>query len=285
MVARHAQGGAVADHVHHQAQHPRGVWAAVDQVTDENGAAAFRRAHLRRFAGAADGVAQLFQQGHGLVAAAVDVADDVEGTVLLAPVIPKALALDNGAGHVVHRLEYGDVPETFALQAAHGLVQGLDLRADDVRPEVTVGACGVPFVVDALRQIENDRGRQHVVLAGQGDQALAILGTHVGGVDDGQPTRRQALGRNEVQDVERVLGDGLVVLVVAHQASAEVGRDDLRGQEVLARKRRLAGAGGTNQRDQRQVRDLDRAHRWNTPIWVGGPSSGSTGPMGRNSTW
>ncbi len=31
--------------------------------------------------------------------------------------------------------------------------------------------------------------------------------------------------------------------------------------------------------------DLERAHRWNTPSWVGGPSSGSTGPMGRNSTW
>jgi hypothetical protein len=44
------------------------------------------------------------------------------------------------------------------------------------------------------------------------------------------------------------------------------------------REARLAGAGDADERDEGQLRDRD-PHRRNTAIWVGCPSSSSSGPM------
>ncbi len=89
-----------------------------------------------------------------------------------------------------------------------------------------------------------------MVLARQIDQAFARFRLDIGGVDDGQLSGRQALAGDEVQDLERVLRRRLVVFVIGHQAAAIVRRDDFGGKEVLARKRRLAGTGRTDQQDE-----------------------------------
>ncbi len=76
---------------------------------------------------------------------------------------------------------------------------------------------------------------------------------HVGRVHDGQPPGRQPLADDEVEQLERVRGGGLVVLVVGDQAAAEVGRDHLGRLEVLARERRLARAADADEDDEAQL--------------------------------
>jgi hypothetical protein len=120
-----------------------------------------------------------------------------------------------------------------------------------------------------LRQVEDDRDRQHVVLAGQVDQLAARFRLHVGRVDDGQPPAGQALAHDVVQQLERVRGGGLVVLVVGDQAAAEVRRDHLGRLEVRAGERRLARAGDADE-------DHEAARGWKARCSWGPPSS-STG--------
>ena len=87
-------------HAHREPQHVGRVRAAVDQVADEHRAAGRRggRDAVRRR------VAERRQQRHQLVAAAVDVADDVERPGLGAPVGPHRHAHDLGRLDVLDRL-------------------------------------------------------------------------------------------------------------------------------------------------------------------------------------
>src|SRR5690606_13299933 len=79
---------------------------------------------------------------------------------------------------------------------------------------------------------------------------------------------------------ERVRGRGLVVLVVRHDPAAVIGRHHLRRLEMLAREVRLARAGHADQHHEPVVGNADLGHRVNTPICVGGPTSGSSPPTG-----
>ena len=109
----------------------------------------------------------------------------------------------------------------------------------------------------SLRQIEDDRLGEEVVLLGQCDERLASLRLDVGGVDDGQPSPGEPLPDDLVQKVEGVAGGGLIVLVVGDKRAAEVGGDDLGRQEVLSGERRLAAAGRADEEDERELRDAD----------------------------
>ena len=173
------------------------------------------------------------------------------------------------------------MPEALALERPERAVQLLHLLSDDVRAEVTVFARLVAVVADALRHVEDHRHRQDMELASERDGVLARLGLDVGGVDDRDPSGRQALLRDVVQDVEGIVGRGLVVLVVRDQASALVGRENLGRLEVLAREARFPAPRRPHEHDEREFRDLD-PHWENTAICVGAPSCSSTGPTGAN---
>ncbi len=69
--------------------------------------------------------------------------------------------------------------------------------------------------------------------------------------------RGEPLGGDEVQHLEGVVGRGLVVLVVATQAAAGVGRQHLGRLEVLPRERGLARAAGPIEDDEGQLGDGD----------------------------
>ena len=97
---------------------------------------------------------------------------------------------------------------------------------------------------------EHEGDRQDVVRAGQLDELAAVSGLDVGRVDHRQPPGSQPLARDVGQHVERVARGGLVVLVIGHQAAAEVAGDDLEPAEVLRRERGLAGPGHADQHDQ-----------------------------------
>ena len=134
--------------------------------------------------GVAARVSELVEQNLELVAATVDIADDVERSAVLLPVVPERLTLDDRGIDFVLRLEHVDVAETLAPEAAKRPVQLTPLVPDDMRPEVPVRARPVAFVAHALWQIENHRDGQHVVLAGQGHERFARLRLDVRRIHD-----------------------------------------------------------------------------------------------------
>ena len=175
------------------------------------------------------------------------------------------------------------------------------LATEDVRAEPAVGPVGVAGGADPLREVEDHRHRQHVVLSRQGDEVPAGLTLHVGGVDDGEPARGQPLGGDVPEHVEGVGRGGLVVLVVRDQPPAAVAGQHLGGGEVGPGEGGLARACRADEDDEAQLRDRDLPSirrgnvdhlgasssdpvRLNTASWVGGPTSGSTGPTGNSRT-
>src|SRR3712207_8039953 len=61
-------------------------------------------------------------------------------------------------------------------------------------------------------EVEHDRDREQIVLAGESDQRLARLALDVGRVDHRESPGCEPARRDEVQDRERILRRGLVVL-------------------------------------------------------------------------
>ena len=131
------------------------------------------------------------------------------------------------------------------------------LLPDDMRPEVPVFPAAVPLLADLFGQVEDQGHRQAVVFPSKLDERLAGLGLDVGGVDDGQMSQGQPLSGDEMQQLERLVGHRLVVLVVADHPPAGIRREDLRGQEVLAGERALARAAGADEDDEGEVGDGD----------------------------
>src|SRR5579864_4878680 len=71
-----------------------------------------------------------------------------------------------------------------------------------------------------------------------------------------------------MQHIERVAGRGLIILIVANQATAEVGRENFGRLKVLASKARLPASGRADENHQRKLWNSD-VHRLKTPfVWV-----------------
>ena len=288
VVAGDAERVAGADHAHDEPQHAGGVGAAIDQVADEHRTSAVGVAGIDGAPGviAYEVVAQLGEQLLELEPAAVHVADDVERTVLVAEVVHQLLAHERRGLDLLDRPEDVDGAEPLTLEALERAPELVVLPLDDVGAEVPVGACGVALDADAGRQVQHHGDRQDVVRLGERDEALAGAGLHVRRVDDRQPAQLEPLADDELQDLERVLGRGLVVLVVGDQPAAEVARDDLGRLEVLGGERRLARAAHSDQDDERGLRYAQCRHeassvRVKSASCVAGPTSSSTGPTGR----
>jgi hypothetical protein len=98
----------------------------------------------------------LVEEGAELVEAAVDIADHVEGAVLLATVIPEGLPFDGGRLDLLEAVEHEDVPEALGLESTQRAPHLLGLLTDDVRAELPVGTAGVALVTDPLRRREDD---------------------------------------------------------------------------------------------------------------------------------
>src|SRR5262249_42556982 len=142
-------------------------------------------------------VAQPVEQLLQLVEAAVHVADDVERANLAAPVGPDGYALDARGVDGGDRAEGVDVAEALALQPAEALAQVAQVRADHARADVAVGAGAVVRDAGGLTQVEDDRHRQYVVLAGDADQMRAVLRLDVGRIHHAQ----LAAGEAHAEDV------------------------------------------------------------------------------------
>ena len=164
-----------------------------------------------------------------------------------------------------------DPVEALAAQAAQAPAELVVLLAQHARAE----RCGPGGPRSAPRRCARARpGRSRrpargARLASAISDCRAAAWTLVASITVSRPGVEPLAG-DEVQHLERVGRGGLVVLVVADQRAAEVRRQHLGGPEVPARANvDLPGAGDADQDDERQLRDLDRAHRRNTASCVG----------------
>ena len=240
VVAGQADRVAGGLHRHRQPQHRRRVRPAVAVVADEDRAAPARR--LRGEAVVPDRVAELAEQRDQLGVAAVDVADHVEGARLGAAIGPERRPSHLQRLDLLRRIQHPDPVEALAAELLRPALQLRALLAHDVLAELPIGPLPVALHAHRLGQVEDDRHREEVVLAGQLEQRLARRALHVGRVDHGDPRLRQPLGGDEVEDGEGVGGRRLVVFVVGDEAAAEVRGDHLGRREVAPREGALARA-------------------------------------------
>jgi len=281
VVAGDAQGVTGRDHAHGEPQHLGGRRPPVDEVPEEHHPPPVGMGGVRPVCG--DLVAEDTEELAQLGGAPVDVADDVEGAVVVAPVVPGALALDGRRLDLVDAVEHRHAVEALAPEPPKRAAQLGGLAPHDVRAEGAVIAPGVALDADLWRDVEHDRGGEHVVVLGQADQLASSLGLHARRVDDRKPASLEALAGDEVKHLERSRRRGLVVLVVADEPAAEVRGHDLGGEEVLGGEARLPRAARADEHHQAQPWDAND-HRENTAICVGAPYESSSGPIPESAT-
>lgn len=88
------------------------------------------------------------------------------------------------------------------------------LTCDDVAAEVPIRPLPVTPLCDGLGDVDDDRVDEDIMALGELDQGGAGGLLDVGGVDDGEQPPPEPGADDVVQDIERVGGGGLVVLVV-----------------------------------------------------------------------
>ena len=268
MVAGNTQCCSGLRHRHHRPEGVDDARAAVDEVAYEDRLPACwvcpRTAVVPL-------VSELLQQLFELIAAAVNVADDVEWPCFAFAVVPERLPLDDGGINLLLGLEDVDVPKAFASEASQRTMQLALLIADDVRTEIPVGARPIAVVAHPLGQVENDGDREHMVLAGERDERLASLWLDVRGIDNRQLRASEPSRGHEMQRRKRVVRRRLIVLVVRDERAESIRRHHFGRFEVFAGKRRLAAPRWSDQDDEGELRDRE-GHRTNTAICVGGPT-------------
>lgn len=190
VVARHTVRGSGIDHIADQPNRVEDPGPAVDQVADEHRGATFRvgidRASLWEvpYPPLREPVAELGQEAFDFLAAAVDVADDVERPVLVGAVVPQAGTGDRRVVDCLRRVEQVDLAESFLAHPAQAATEVLHLVADHVGAEVALRTSSVALLTQALGNVEHDRYRQEVVFARQPDELRAVLALDVRGIDD-----------------------------------------------------------------------------------------------------
>jgi hypothetical protein len=282
---------------HHQSQHPDRVRPAVHQVTDQHDAPPGR---VHQVDGPAlpvpdHRVAEPVDQLEQLDQAAVHVTDEVERTVLGAPVAAQRHPLDAGRLDLLDPGQHVHRAQSLAPEPAQRAAQRGDVPPHHTRTELAVRPGGVAGHRDLLRHVQHDRDRQHVVLAREPDKSRPRMCLDVGRVDDGEAAAVQPQAGDVVQRIEGGSGRGLVVLVIGDHAPERVRGQHLGGPEVPRREGGLARPGRADQQHQAQVGDLQHAHatpsttatgaaRRNSASWVGGPTAGSSSPTPRSCT-
>ena len=214
----------------------------------------------------------------------MDIADDVKWAVFVLQVVPQRLTFDFCGVNIFGRMQYMDSAKAFPFKVPQRPAQLLRLLAYDMGTKRTVWTITVSLVTKLFRQIENNGDRNTVKLPSEGNDRLAGFSLHVRGVDHYQLAGSQPFGSDEIKNLKRVIRGRLAVLLVGHEATAEVRRKNLSRSKMLSSKARLARSRGTDESDNCQLWNR-QLHWWvKIPICVGLPTIGSSGPTGRNRT-
>ena len=117
------------------------------------------------------------------------------------------------------------------------------LLADDVRAEVAVGPRAVALLADRLGQVEDDRDREEVVLAGQlAAAACAPSAARWSRRPRSAAAAPAACAAMKLRTAKASRGRRLVVFVVGDEAAAEVRGDHLGRREVAGGEGALAAS-------------------------------------------
>ena len=106
---------------------PEQSWAAIHKIADEYHLTVPGGRNRIRPIGLIHRVAELRQKLDKLVAAAMNVADDVEGAVFGLLVIPEWVTFDGYGVHFLGACEHEDVADAFAFQSAQRTAELLRL--------------------------------------------------------------------------------------------------------------------------------------------------------------
>src|SRR5690606_20052178 len=107
--------------------------------------------------------------------------------------------------------QHVDGAEPLPVQAAQGTPQVAQLAGGDVVVEDAVGPVAGAFPDQVGRGVQDDRDARQVVVPGDAPQLLAGVRVQVGGVDHGEQAAPQPPVDDGVEQVEGVVGGGLVV--------------------------------------------------------------------------
>jgi hypothetical protein len=182
VIARDSERVAGSNHAHNESQDLGNARAAIDQIAEKDRLPTrWMQPHALVVH-----VAQRPQKLDQLVAATMNVADDVEWSVVCLPVVPEWLARDRYGIDLLGRSKHVQLPKALTLQIAQRAMQLASLLSNHMRAEHTIGARAIPLATDVLRKIEHDRNGQHMIAPGKLDKRLSGLSLYVRRVNHGK---------------------------------------------------------------------------------------------------
>ena len=144
-------------------------------------------------------VSQFSQKQFEFFATPMHVPNQVERTMIVAPVGPHLSPLDRCGCDLLLASEYLNRAEALALQPAEGFFELRRMLAHNVGPELAVWTRSVALLADGGRQVENDDCGEHMELPSKCDEGPSALALNIGRVDDGEKTAGKALSNDEVE--------------------------------------------------------------------------------------
>ncbi len=163
VIARHGERGSRFRHAHDQLQNFRHLWPTIDEVAEKHCFAALRMMRVNRAVSRSDRVAELRQKRMQLVVAAMNVANDVEWSMIVFAIVPERLALNHYLVDFGGRREFMNVTKAFAFQIANRPAQLVTLLPDHVRTEVAIRTLSISILANAIGQVEHERDGKHVI--------------------------------------------------------------------------------------------------------------------------
>ena len=116
VISRHTQRTAEVHAIHHEADDLWNLWPAIHEVANKNHLPTFWM--MPRTSALSSFVAELGQQLHQFIKTSVNIANDVERSMLLLQIIPQRLPLNHGGFDFFQRFQHMHMAETLALQPA-----------------------------------------------------------------------------------------------------------------------------------------------------------------------
>ncbi len=178
------------------------------------------------------------------------VADNIERAVFGLSVVVKRFAGNDCGVYLFNRRETENMAKALARETAQVSSHLALLVSDDVRAEISIVTVAVAILANAFGKIEKYGDGQAMILPRKFDQRFACFGLYIGGVDYGKFSCGQSFRGDIVQHVERVIGRGLTVLVVANQPATFIRREDFGVEEMSRCECRFTRSGRADQDDQ-----------------------------------
>src|SRR5258707_8459467 len=162
MITRDTKGFIRRNHIHRKMQHARTCWSAINQVSQENHLTSLWMLNAKMscwFALDLNLIAQALEQFLQLIKAAMNIPNDIKGTMLLLDIVPEGLAFDLSRVHLLWCIKGIKIAKSFSFQVMNGAPHLAELPAYDMRTKVTIWPVAIAFMTDLLRQVEHQGNR------------------------------------------------------------------------------------------------------------------------------